>query len=79
MIRRVFKAIIGITQVVIGASVIVFTYIFSYNMFDTRNILNISDESASLYILLFLIFGLFAIISGVSLIQEWLKLRVEER
>ena len=61
MIRRALTAVIGIAQVVIGASVIVFTYILSHNIFGIQNILNIPNEGAPLYTLLFLIFSLFTI------------------
>ena len=71
MIRKIFVATIGMTQVVIGTFSIFFTYLFNYNIYNVQALFNIPKENESLLILLFLIFGLFSLISGVSFIQEW--------
>lgn len=64
-------AAVGMLQIIIGVSSIVFTYIFHYNMFDFQIVFNLSLEEISFYMLLFLAVGLFSLISGLFFIQEW--------
>lgn len=71
MMRKKIVGAIGIIQVIIGISSIVFTYIFHYNMFDFHSVFNFSSDEASFYLLLFLIVGIFSLISGLFFIQEW--------
>jgi hypothetical protein len=71
MMRKKIVGAVGIIQVIIGVSSIVFTYIFHYNMFDFHAVFNFSLEEASFYLLLFLIVGIFSLISGLFFIQEW--------
>jgi hypothetical protein len=71
MIRKILVAAIGMVQIIIGVSSIVFTYIFHYNMFDFQIVFNLSLEEISFYLLLFLAVGLFSLISGLFFIQEW--------
>ncbi len=71
MMRKTFAAVVGMAQVVIGALSILFTYILHYDLFNVQAMFWIPAENVSLYVLLFLVFGLFSLISGISFIQEW--------
>jgi hypothetical protein len=71
MMRKILVGAIGMVQVVIGVSSIVFTYIFHSNMFDFQAVFNLSLEEVSFYLLLFLTVGIFSLISGLFFIQEW--------
>jgi hypothetical protein len=74
--RRILVAAVGWIQVLTGIIAVALVYILYQNFFDAQSvlqtILNIPlEESLPLYLLLLLIFGLFWILSGFSLIQEW--------
>ena len=71
MIRKTFAATTGAAQVVISALSILFAYILHSDLFDVQAMFRIPMENVSLYALLFLVFGLFSMISGLSFIQEW--------
>lgn len=71
LIRKPFAATIGAAQVVVSALSILFAYILQYDLFDVQGMFRIPMENVSFYALLFLIFGLFSMISGLSFIQEW--------
>lgn len=71
MVRKTLVAIIGLLQIVIGISLIIFIYIFYNNLFDFQIIFNIPSEYASFYVLLLVGVGIFSLISGLSFIQEW--------
>lgn len=74
-LRKIVSTVIGVTQSVIGAFAIVFAYFFYHNVFDIQTVLNLPQRNMPLYLFLFLVFGLFSIVSGVSLIHEWLESR----
>jgi len=71
MIRKTFAAILGMLQVGIGASSIIFTYFLHRDLFDIQDMFRVPMENVPLYVLLFFVLGLFSTISGVSFIQEW--------
>jgi len=71
MIRKTFAATTGAAQVVISALSILFAYILHSDLFDVQALFRISTENVSLFTLLFLVFGLFSLISGLSFMQEW--------
>ena len=71
MIRKTFAAAVGMAQVVIGALSILFTFILHYDLFNVQSMFSIPVENVPLYVLLFLVFALFSMISGLSFIQEW--------
>jgi polyferredoxin len=71
MIRKVFVAAVGVAQVMIGALSILFTYIFHSDLFNVQATFWIPTKNVSLYVLLFLVFSLFSLISGLSFVQEW--------
>jgi len=74
--RRILVAAVGWVQVLTGIIAVAFMYILYQNFFDARSVLQTTlkiplEESLPFYLLLLLIFGLFWILSGFSLIQEW--------
>ena len=71
MVRKTFVAAVGMAQVVISAFSILFAHILNYDLFNVQAMFRITIENAPLYALLFLVFGLFSMISGLSFIQEW--------
>ena len=71
MIRQTIGATIGLVQVMIGVSSIIFSYVFHYELFGFQIFLNLSPEEKSLYLVLFLAIGLFSLISGILFIQKW--------
>ena len=71
MIRKILAAAIGMIQISIGISSIVFIYIFYNNLFDFHDVFNIPMEQISFYMLFLTAIGLFSVISGLSLVQEW--------
>lgn len=79
MMRKILVATIGIVQVIIGISSIIFVYLYNYDKFDFPVIFNLPPEETSFYLLIFLAFCLFSLISGLSFIQEWRNLVKEEK
>ena len=71
MLRQTLVTSIGLVQVMIGVSSIVFSYIFHYEFFGFQIFLNVSIEEKALYLILFLAIGVFSLISGILFIQEW--------
>lgn len=74
--RRILVAVVGWIQVLTGIIAVALVYILYQNFFDAQSVLQTTlniplEESLPLYLLLLLIFGLFWILSGFSLIQEW--------
>jgi hypothetical protein len=74
--RSILVAVVGWFQVLTGIAAVALVYILYQNFFDAQavlqTVLNIPlEESLPFYQLLLLIFGLFWILSGFSLIQEW--------
>jgi len=73
--RRILVAAVGWIQVLTGIIAVALVYILYQNFFDAQSFLQTTlniplEEPLPLYLLL-LIFGLFWILSGFSLIQEW--------
>ena len=73
--RRILVAAVGWIQVLTRIIAVALVYILYQNFFDAQSVLQTTlniplEESLPLYLLL-LIFGLFWILSGFSLIQEW--------
>lgn len=74
--KRILVAVVGWVQVLAGIIAVALVYVLYQNFFNAQSvlqtILNIPlEESLPLYLLLLLVFGLFWILSGFSLIQEW--------
>lgn len=73
MIRKILAAAIGMIQLSMGVSLIVFVYIFHNNLFNFQDLLSIPLEQISFYMLFLTAIGFFSVISGLSFIQEWRK------
>ena len=71
MVRKILVAAIGLLQIGIGISLIIFIYFFYNNLFDFQIIFNIPSEYSSFYVLLLVGVGIFSLISGLTFIQEW--------
>ena len=69
-VRKIVSKVVGVAQSGIGVLAIIFGYILYYNLFDIQGMLNVSAQTAPLYILLLFIFGLLSVISGFFLIYE---------
>jgi hypothetical protein len=74
-LRMVVSTVVGIIQGVMGAFAVVFAFLFYNNILDIQTVLNLPTQSMPLYLFLLLIFGFLSIVSGVSLIHEWLESR----
>ena len=71
MIRKILVASVGLVQVMIGVSSIVFSYVFHNELFGFQVFFGLSLEEKSLYLVVFLVIGLFSLLSGILFIQEW--------
>ena len=80
-VKGILAAIVGVTQSIIGISIITFAYALNYNsdvQFFIQTMLNIErpiEEVLPLFLLVIFTFGFFSIISGLLLIHEWRKLQ----
>jgi hypothetical protein len=69
-IKRVISRAVGLTQTIIGGMSIIFAFISFYNVFNVQASLGFSGENIELYMLVFIVFGLLSIISGLFLFYE---------
>jgi len=69
-IRRTISRAIGLMQSLVGGLAIFLAFLCYYNVFDVQVMLGFSIENVELYMLVFIIFGLFSIISGLFLFYE---------
>ncbi|MEM2889448.1 MAG: hypothetical protein QXM52_07010 [Candidatus Bathyarchaeia archaeon] len=69
-ILRVISKTVGLIQTFIGGAVLIFAFILLYNFFNVQFLLGLSGENMALYILVFIIYGLFSVISGLLLFYE---------
>jgi hypothetical protein len=74
-IKNILATFIGIFQTFVGLAGLILAYIIyiNPNYFPIITIYNLPHEYIPLYILMLFIFGLFAILSGLLIIHEWLS------
>ncbi len=72
-IRKAIAATVGILQSIIAVLTIGFACTIYFDLFDVQISLNISAESVLFSVLILLGFGLFSLISGFFLIDEWFE------
>lgn len=68
-VRKVISRVIGAIQIALGGSMSLLAYLVYVNA-QIQDWLSISPSEVYLYMFLFLVFGVFSIISGSLLIQE---------
>ena len=68
-IRRKVSVFIGLTQSIIGGLAACFAYVLYHNLFDVQVVLDVPPEDVLLYMLVFIVFGLLSIISGLFLLN----------
>jgi len=54
---------------------VIFAFILYFNLFDIQTWFNDAAEVHHLHVFALFVFGFFSIISGLSLVHEWLKSR----
>lgn len=69
-IAKTIAKTVGLLQAIIGGASLIFAFILFYNFFDIQFLLGFSGESIELYMLVFIIYGLFSVISGLLLFYE---------
>jgi hypothetical protein len=74
-IKNIFATSIGIIQTLIGLAGIILAFLIYYNpnYFPFITIFNLQQEYIPFYILILFIIGLFAVLSGLLIIHEWLS------
>ena len=74
-IKNILATFIGIFQTLIGLIGIILAFFIYYNpnYFPFITIFNLQQEYIPFYILMLFIIGLFAILSGLLIIHEWLS------
>jgi hypothetical protein len=65
--KRILSRIVGLTQIIIGGLIMLFTFFIFYNIFNIQTVLGFPGEAIGLYLWTFIIFGLLSIISGLFL------------
>lgn len=68
--RRILVAVVGTIQSLTGILAIIFAYILYLDIFGLRAWLDVTAEFLPLYMLVFIVFGFFSMISGVFLLTE---------
>jgi len=69
ILRAISKAV-GLLQAFVGGMSLIFAFILFYDFFGVQAVLGVSGENIELYMLVFIIFGLFSVISGLLLFYE---------
>ncbi len=68
--KRILSKIVGFIQTAIGVIIMVFAFLFFYNVFGIQEILGVPADGIGLYLWAFIIFGLLSVISGLLLFYE---------
>jgi|GEM_PF-3045713 hypothetical protein len=69
-ILRTISRVVGLLQAFIGGMALIFSFLLFYNFFSVQAVLGLSVENIELYMLVFIVFGLFSIINGLLLFYE---------
>jgi hypothetical protein len=69
-ILRTISRVVGLLQAFIGGMALIFAFLLFYNFFGVQAVLGLSVENIELYMLVFIVFGLFSIINGLLLFYE---------
>jgi hypothetical protein len=69
-ILRTISRVVGLLQAFIGGMALIFSFLLFYNFFGVQAVLGLSVENIELYMLVFIVFGLFSIINGLLLFYE---------
>jgi|YelNatPaOPRAMG01_1025707.scaffolds.fasta_scaffold129179_2 hypothetical protein len=69
-ILRTISRVVGLLQAFIGGMALIFAFLLFYNFFGVQAVLGLSVENIELYLLVFIVFGLFSIINGLLLFYE---------
>ena len=69
-ILRTISRVVGLLQAFIGGMALIFAFLLFYNFFSVQAVLGLSVENIELYMLVFIVFGLFSIINGLLLFYE---------
>lgn len=64
-------AITGIAQGAIGVLSAVLAVLLFFNILEVQTLFNVPSELLPLYLLIFCLFSVFSILSGLFLIREW--------
>jgi hypothetical protein len=70
-IRGIMTAITGIAQGAIGVLSAVLAVLLFFNILEVQTLFNVPSELLPLYLLIFCLFSVFSILSGLFLIREW--------
>jgi hypothetical protein len=69
IVRAISRAV-GLLQAFIGGMSLIFAFLLFYDFFGVQAVLGLSGENIELYMLVFIIFGLFSIMNGLLLFYE---------
>jgi hypothetical protein len=65
------KFLFAATQSIIALSALTLAAMLNFNFFNTQLSLSIPNDALNFYIVMFIIFGITFLISGLFLIYEW--------
>lgn len=68
--KKILTQTIGLAQTVIGSLIIIFGFGVFYNFNDVQLILNLSQNSAGMYLWIITLLGMLSAISGLILFFE---------
>ena len=69
-IARAISKIVGLLQAFIGGMSLIFAFLLFYDFFNVQTAFGLSGDSVELYMLVFVVFGLFSVINGLLLFYE---------
>ncbi|MEM2351468.1 MAG: hypothetical protein QXT26_03585 [Thermoproteota archaeon] len=67
---RAISKIVGLLQAFIGVTSLIFAFLLFYNFFNIQAVFGFPGENMELYMLVFMAFGLFSVVSGLMLYYE---------
>ncbi|MCW4015432.1 MAG: hypothetical protein NWF06_03600 [Candidatus Bathyarchaeota archaeon] len=72
--RRILSTIVGIVQSLIGGAAAVLAVLLFFNILEVQTLFKLPLELLPLCLLVLVLFSVFSVINGVSLIREWWRI-----
>lgn len=66
-IREAISKVVGLMQTAVGGMSMIFAFLLLHNVLNVQSVLGLSGENIELYMLVFVVFGLLSVISGLFL------------
>ena len=69
-VRRIVSKAVGVLQALVGGAVVVFALLLFNDFFGLQGLLGVPLQNTELYVMVFVVFGLLSVVSGLFLLSE---------